>query len=90
MNVDVATSGTNTHPHLEHWLMQAIQHNNLEVPDFPFDLDRFNKADDFAHRIMSIIEHYCSGAGVTYAALVAAAYVANARLVVDEKQEIGQ
>jgi len=62
---------------MEHLLMQAIRMNNLKPPEGPFDRDRFRRSEEFAERVMSVVQPYCNRPGQAFDALVAAAYVAD-------------
>lgn len=71
---------------MEQLLMHAIRMNNLKPPDGPFDRARFDRAEQFAERVMSVIQPYCNRPGPARDALVAAAYVANARIAYLDEQ----
>lgn len=72
---------------MERFLMDAIMHSGLKPPDFPFDADRYGRATHFADRVMIVVGDYVDTPGTVFAALTAAAYVANATLTVDETTE---
>jgi hypothetical protein len=71
----------------EKLLMEAILHNGLKPPDFPFDPDRYGRATHFADRVMLVVGPHVDKPGTVFSALTAAAYVANATLTVDEDPE---
>lgn len=71
----------------ERLLMEAIRHNNLKPPDTPFDIERYDRASQFAERVMCVVQPYCEKPGHAAMALVAAGYVANIRFSVDEEVE---
>lgn len=61
-------------------LYSAARMNNLKPPDEPIDPSRLRRAESFASRIMGVIGPYCQRKNEAHDALVAAAYVADARI----------